>query len=1032
MSLHDLWAGKIKQAKEKWDTFSNWFKNKIEEVFQSKKKTFLFLALIVFTVLFGIQIAIILINNSFYSNFSDDILQYYTIIVDFISQIKSGSMSFFNLNNYLGASFFSDVYYVPIDIFTFITFVFSYLMPTQLAYSVTEFVKILAGVMVLAYYLSAQGMKNRTIFWMGIVYFVSGGTVSFMAFPAFLSLVFYLPLGLLVIHWFFKGKKWIVPLFALALVFYNFYLAYTALIFVGIMFIIEYIKRPEFRFFPFLKDGIVFLFLLLLGVGMSLVILYPSILFILEDTYRETGRFSAWIVNIGSYQLKLFKPEIYIRFLAKIFAEQRPIGFYGFAQDYTKEHISLFITMTGLVSMSYVIFMKDKISKIYKIVMIIGVILMFFPIFSYVFSGTTDQPYTRWINTYPLVMVLILAHVFEHHGFENFKMKYLTIPISIFIALDGYLIYYYFHRLRELGDFQYEDALTADAILMGVSAVVLVLLLIFGWMKKPQVFKKILLIEAVIGLVYIYSGAFYIRNKNTTFAEMYAINDLLNEVLDDKDEFYRVYVDLDRFNVERTNFNRMTTFPTNTRIFHSWTDSETDLLARLLFGSTEHQTKEALDVQAIYLNEFLGYKYVLASSEYNYYLDNDFYRLVYADDKYQLLEIVNAKSIQVYESYAENVDFTDYRLTNNKLETQKILVLSALIDAERYADYTFNLEKASLTSSSSLGTISADKGINLYETVAIGGITDQTERDFFRFSNENLNIGFDVGAIYISAYTNASNYKEIFMEYADGSKKACEVVTGQSHDVKCEFWSEPTAIYFESENLSANFHFDFRLEMARDQAAYLVYDLSEITYTGDKGVLYFELSQKFERVFFVDENGNEYEGFKNYYYFNSAPIRMYVFKTYDMYTNVSNLFTFNLRYAYDDLSAYDNATGTSLYDQELISIKHGKINLQYHRTSESTYDQLVVIPVAYSEEWTFISDQKYETISASGGFLGIIIPNGINDIDIELRFVPKGLLYGALASLGASLVYLGLFVPGWIIKYKQKKAHNQIKEMNQE
>jgi hypothetical protein len=176
---------------------------KIEALFgrlyESPKKTLIAIALIVFTILFGIQISIILIRNSFYNNFSDDIIQYYSIISDFIAQIKAGSLSWYNLNNYFGASFFSDVYYVPLDIFTLGTFITSFVMPTELAYSIFELVKIWAGVMVFAYYLHSQGMKTRTVFWMAMVYFVSGGTVSFMAFPVFLSLVFYLPLGLVVI-----------------------------------------------------------------------------------------------------------------------------------------------------------------------------------------------------------------------------------------------------------------------------------------------------------------------------------------------------------------------------------------------------------------------------------------------------------------------------------------------------------------------------------------------------------------------------------------------------------------------------------------------------------------------------------------------------------------------------------------------------------------------------------------------------------------------------------------------------------------
>ncbi|MDD4183813.1 MAG: YfhO family protein [Candidatus Izemoplasmatales bacterium] len=1008
--------------------FAN-LKTLIDEQFTSKKKTFRFLALFVFTILFGIEILIILINNSFYTNFSDDLLQYYTIIVDFIQQIKDGTLSVYNLNNYLGASYFSDVYYVPLDIFTFITFLLSYGMPINIAYSVTEFIKIFAGVMAFAYYLSLQGMKNRTIFWMGLFYFISGGMVSFMAFPAFLSLAFYLPFALLVIHWSFKGKKWIVPLFTLALVMYNFYLAYTALIFTGIMFIVEYIKRNDFKFWRFLLDGAIFLGLMVLGLVMSLWILYPSVLFILEDTYRATGSFNPWVVDIFGLELKLFKPEIYIRFLAKMFSEQRPIGFYGFMQDYTKEHVSLYITMTGLSMMFYVYFMKGKISNIYKIIIPIGLILMFFPVFSYVFSGTIDQPYTRWINLYPLVMVMILAHVFDNHGFERIKMKWLTIPIVLLLALDGYLIYYYITKLNELGDFRYEDALTADAWMMGVSAAVLVLILFFGWIKKPKWFRVLFFVEFALSIVFMYSGPFSIRDKIDAFENAYDIDDFLSESIDD-DEFYRVYVDLTRFTVERTNFNRMTSFPTNTRIFHSWSDSETDMLAYLLFGSQEHQTKEIIDAQAIYLNQFLGYKYLLANSEYTYYFDSNHYELIRANEKYMLFEIVRAEPFQVYESYVTNSEFIDYRGDNTKVETQKALLQAAIIDEERYQDILddLNLEEVDLHGMTFTRNLPPKQTISNKETVTISGVTDTTEREFYRFDNEDLKINFDSGGLYIKTNADVNSIGEVFMEFADGTKKSCIVTPDEKHHVKGEFWARPVAVYFETANLPADFNLTLRLEMARNQAAYLVYDVSTINFTRDIGVLYFEMSQELEKVSFVDEDGNEYEGFKNYYYFNTKPVTMYIFKTYNMYTKINDLFNFELKYIYDDLSDYETLTSQSLASDKQLKIDKGNLTLSYTRTSDSAFDQLVVVPIAYSEEWQFVSDTEYETISASGGFLGIIIPDGVNDIEIEMRFVPKGLKYGLLATGGGTLVYLGIFLIPALIK-KKKAKDNHPKEM---
>jgi hypothetical protein len=688
--------------------------------------------------------------------------------------------------------------------------------------------------------------------------------------------------------------------------------------------------------------------------------------------------------------------------------------------------------MTGLAIMSYVFFMRDRISKIYKVLIPFGFILMFFPLFSYVFSGTLDVPYTRWINVYPLIQVMIFAHVFDAHGFERIKPKWLTMTTAILLAVNIVVIYFYIDRLTTLEDFKFADALIADTAMMGVSAIALILIVVFAWIKKAHWLKYLFWIEFAVSICFIYSGPFSIANKNDTFATMYRIQDFLEEHLD-HDSFYRVYVDLDRFNAERTNFNRMTAFPTNTRIFHSWTDSETDLLADLLFGQIEHQTKEVLEVQALYLNQFLGYQYVLASQDYTYFLDGSLYRLVAENDEFQLLEILPAKPFQVFESYVTNTGYKSYRTSNNKVQAQKILLQHALIDTvERYAELDLNLEEVSLSGISTLRTLSPSKNVSVYETVETSGITDTTSRNFLRFDGDRFEIGISSGAVYIETDTDVSQFGEVFVEFEGGARQTCEINTDPAikFDVKCAFGAEPIAIYFDAERLPMSFNFKYRTELARDGAAYLVYDLSNISFSRDKGMLYFELSKPFERVFFADEFGNEYEGFKNYYYYDVQPVRMYVFKTYEMYYNVPDLYNFRLSYAYDDLSDFDEAVGSTLSSDESLSIKHGKIDLSYTRTSDSGYDQLVVIPVAYSEEWHVSSDAEIQTISTSGCFLGIIIPEGMDDIDLHLTFVPKGLAHGALATLGATLVYFGIFVPGWIKSHKRKKNQPSNEELS--
>lgn len=1011
------------------------FSEFIQKTFSSRKRTFQLLALIVFTTLFLLQMASILINNSFYNNSSDDVLQYYTIIVDFINSLKDGSISWFNLNNYFGASFFSDVYYIPIDIFTGTTFLLSYLMPTGLAYSVTELFKIFLGVMLFAYYLKLNNMKNRTIFWMGLIYFISGGTVSFMAFPVFCSLTVYMPLALIVIHFFFKKKRWLVPLFAFASIFYDFYLGYTILAFSCFAFILEYIKRPNFKFFPFVKEIIIFVFLLLLGVLMSAVIAYPSILFIMEETYRTTGTFNSWtLFTIGDFEFNLFQPNIYIRYLAKMFVEQKPIGFYGFENSYATEHFSLYISVIGFVYMNYIFFMRDRISKIYKVAIFVALIFMIIPLFSYVFSGSLDAPYTRWVNMLPIFQVMILAHVFDKHGFEEIKMKYATIIISLFILIIGGLVYYYITQLNIDQHLASRDILVADTVLLCVAALYLVLFLIFGWLKKWKVIKVVLWVEMIVAVGYIYSGPLSIRNKIDTFDNAYQIDLFLEENLE-KDEFYRVYVDIDLLNVEDTNFNRMTSFATNTGIFHSWTDYETNAISKLLFNKDERQSKNAMNTFGYYMNHFLGYKYIIVSVESNYGFSDEHFSLVAENTEYSLYEMKFETSFKVYESYMSYDEFSSFRSANSDLATQRVLLFNAILQTETQdetqIDSTLitNIEHLIPEDSGSKQTVYASKNLFGGELVSTQGVSEQGIKEYYVYTNEDLQIDFTAGAIYVKSQTlEVDDYGEIFMSFPDGSRKLCIITDEEEHQFKCEFSVMPEAIYVEkTTKMTSAPVFKLRLEAAIDRAAYLVYDLSKLDFEESVDFLKFKFmtsSYELEKSFVIDDLGEKHYLLDGFLSLDYVPSTLFVYKTSKLYESTA-LFSVNLVCSYDVLSDVEGLLTNNFVSNESISIKNGRIDLYYENLSDSNYDQIIMIPVCYSDDWKFVGDEEYETLSVSGGFLGIIIPNGTDVIDVSLKFVPKGLSLGGLASLGGILIYSAIFVP-YFIKNKRKNGDDEL------
>ena len=686
--------------------------------------------------------------------------------------------------------------------------------------------------------------------------------------------------------------------------------------------------------------------------------------------------------------------------------------------------------------MNYIWFMRDRVSWLYKITILLRTIMMIFPFFSYLFSGTDfvvalitrietsfGIPYTRWIDMLPLVEVLILAHVFDQHGFEGMKMKWLTIPAVVMLAVDLWLFKYYYDQLTSDQVFSAKDALIAEAVFLGIAALYLILVLVFGWLKKMKWLRIVFWVEFGVAIGYIYGASFYLVDRIDMFDNMQSIDVFLNENLD-QDEFYRVYVDVDRFDVQDENFNRMTTFYTNTtKIFHSWTDAETNKIGSLLFSRDEAQEKKVMYLYSLYLNHALGYRYVLLNAEYEYNLPGNFYTLIASDEQYLLYETKDSEPFQVYESYFTYDEFQTFANTvSRRFVAQKLLLMNVLIDADKNDETLLNLENGVPLANLSLKDVASYQIVPIATEVQRAGLTDQTVRPFFRYDETDMNINFSAGAIYIkNPMMSVDGYGEVFMEFADGSTGACTLSENTTHQVKCEFSQEPVAIYFEkTADFASALALTYRMEAAINQAAYLIYDLSEEDFSDSDGMLFFSYNQTLERVFVEDEFGNQSECIKGYCFFENPPVRAYLFKTNEMYA-LTNLYASTLRYGYDNLEMYEEYADSDLAANEKMTIENGVITLSYTRTSSSSRNQIVMIPVTYSEEWVITSPIQYQTLSVSGGFLGIVIPEGTTAVSVTLKFVPKGLQNGAMVSLCGLGGYIVIFLPIYLFRRSRKK-----------
>ena len=489
------------------------FKEKIkaffENAFSTNKKSLLFLGVLLSVIMTIYFLVILIFRKNFYNNFSDDALQYYPFMCDFINKIKSGDLSWYSFKNYLGASFFSDTYYIPLDGFTLIIFIFSFVMPTEIAMSIVEIIKLIGGAIALGAYLGIKGYRPKVTFLIALLYFSSSGITCFSCFPCFTSLAFYLPFSLIIGHYFLKGKWLYVPLFATLVVLYNYYLAYMVFAFMSFsMLFMVFIEKK--KIYKSILELISYIALILFGLSMAMVIFLPSMDFVLQSTSRNvagggsikslllmvatyldvaltfiTCSFKALINVVSSFkgfsnvfemvdnsfiQLRylintisksrtidgtkllasLFDIEEYYRVMSTTFTPVTPSSFYGYQSSYFIEHISLYITGIGLVLSTYIWSMKDRRSNIYKIITLLCVFMMLLPFFSYILSANLEVLYTRWFNVVTIPMLLIAGHVVNENGLYNLKEKPMIIGLVSLLYVGIFGAYHHLQKIRAI------------------------------------------------------------------------------------------------------------------------------------------------------------------------------------------------------------------------------------------------------------------------------------------------------------------------------------------------------------------------------------------------------------------------------------------------------------------------------------------------------------------------------------------------------------------------------------------------------
>ena len=950
-----------------------WFK---EKILNNNKNTLLlvfFSGLLILTIY---QI-ILLCRGTYFNSNSDDVVQYSPILIQYIENIKHGKFGWFNFTNGTGSSVFADAYYVPIDIFSILTFLFSFIMDGSIAFSCIELLKVVLGVTAFAFFLQKCKYSNVIVLMLSFMYFATGGAWAFSTYPTYFSLMFYLPVSLLVVKYYIEGKKWLLPLYGFVLILYNFYNAYTLFIFMLFDYIVISIRDNYTNVKKLIKDSLIFGCHIVLSVIMGMFILLPSIIYILKYTTRNAFEFE-FFHSINVYLKMIYKVFVYEAGVDNLQAGMMYTGTYANSQ------YSFYVGILGMYILLMLFYLKDRTSKIYKWVLISIFLMALFPIFSMIFSGI-GVAYTRWLSYSQIVLLFFIGHVISQKEFNILLNKK---NMCIFIGLIAiYLVFIISFVIQ----YRIENKISYLSLIVktAIAFVFVIVFIVFLISKQKELLVSSAIIEMVVAIILNLSTPWSTSNinNNNYYKE---INNIKNHV--EIDDLNRVIVS----NRAYHNLNRRQNVLTNETIFHSFISKYIKEFEYLYDDKGSLTTTFIGSRYDFNFSRILDYRYIVMQKSEERLID---YNLEFLVKKYENSEMIiyenkNYNSFYVYENYYDENEVYDINNLN-------ILDLEEkLFDAVILNDKNYNLNKIDFNYNNSANKIEIMQDLNLVK-----------EGDYYVSNLENENISFS-GYVYIKA-ENYNNIKSIKIN--DGEINKC---FNKGSYYICEFSDSLKNIIFEtSGEISGNYKFVIIKEENNTDYTYIKLNENLV----DKYVSYYINFYKGKDVTFVDENNNTLVcPYGSCYFKDFKPVAMFIQTT--PYVGKDE---WTLYYKANDLEGYINKNDKLLASNKSLSYNKSAINIKYHKESENANDQVIVLPVTYSDEWK-VYDSNYEVVRANGGFVGIIVKNEIKDIDVTIKFKPVGIKSGfIISSIGIFMycMYLGINI---YVKRKKEVSNEHI------
>ena len=990
---------------------NNWFYNKFNEVkdfFKEVPSNYkkAFDLLLIISVIFIFAICVYPFTyNTFYNCNSDDIAQYYPFVAGFFERIKTGTLSLYDTSLFGGASFFASTYYIPIDIFLALAFVLSFIMSVERAYFITIILKMICGGLLMFYVLKRKQFKPLVCLVIGMAYMVTGLFQSYIIFPVYLGINVYVPIAILLTELFFDDDKkylsyYLIPIFVVVLVLFDFYCAYMILAFMSFYFLMQcHIRLKSNLFFikkRFFINFAYFFSFILLGVLLSACFMIPSALYILNESSRSSSTADYFwvyskISNKAPESIDYISWSHYFTQLINIYIPNNPAELCLVpAGGYVREHATLYMTCGVLIYLVKFIFSKGN-GKV-KFWIILFNILYLMPIFAMIFTFT-KQGYLRWFFI-PFTFNMIGAAIgMNDSSFKLGEAKFSNACAILSIFLGFVLVVFtlitntelFIHYDKEKrGEYLFIGILIPSIIFFIIYFVLILIPFISRYFRKNldllyKAMPLMIFLELIFSIVIVVSSI-----GSTSYSKEYKnSNSKINYLRTHSDYNFSDGYRINLYTDQKCTANNNTMFlnVNCTNFFQSFYNTALDTY----FQDVNMVNKLGWSRRSMY-----GYS-LLNAPMYNnkYVITNDYVLTSQFTGKDEAIRPVVLPS-KYYKNYGKANSANYYGLTNlpQFIVYDSIYYKNSLMAGEStfLNDYvTLNHGYAKMPNkiiSQMSGKANIGEVLREYDNI-INTLEKDDQKQL-----ANLKTIYDSG---IDIITKEDAYAEVKKE--EGKKyKALSISNGK--------YNQGTGyLTYDLSNYNTN-------KVFNDFDAIYVYpydpDIAAVSPSVSRYWMYLGSDE-------IDSNGN-YQLYPFHYnvgYISEmknlnqerlVPTR-FLMKTsnqYDSYKVILYGFNYSI---YDDFINKQNT-----YQNREFSINGSNMHIAFKNDSNT---KVIKTAYAYSEDWQIVNNNKnYKTVDIDGGFLGIIVPKNIENVDITLRYSPQGLTMGLKISALGSIIYV--------------------------